>query len=69
MLGLAFQVKDDLLDAEEEDLASFINFLGIEGTQQHLASLTEKIESSLSELELNSPTLQELVKFNFSREK
>ena len=69
MLGLAFQIKDDLLDAEEEDLASFINFLGVKGTEQYLESLTEKIQNSLSELNLQSSFLNELIQFNFSREK
>ena len=68
MLGLAFQVKDDLLDAEEEDQASFINFLGVEGTQQHLESLTEKINNKLNELDLEGSGLRDLIQFNFSRD-
>lgn len=69
MIGLAFQVKDDLLDVEDEDLASFISFLGVEGTEQHLASLTEKIETSLKELSLNRPFLMDLIQFNLNRQK
>ncbi len=69
MLGLAFQVKDDLLDAEEDDQASFVRFLGVEGTQQYLASLTEKIQMGLNEFEMESGFLKELIDYNFAREK
>lgn len=69
MLGLAFQIKDDLLDAEEEDQASFLNFLGHQGTEQYLESLTEKIYASLAELNLSTSLLKQLIDFNFSREK
>lgn len=66
-LGLAFQIKDDLLDAEEEDQASFINFLGLEGTQQYLESLTEKISHQFDQMELQGESLKALIDFNFSR--
>ncbi len=68
-LGLAFQIKDDLLDAEDEDDASFINFLGPVGSEQHLQSLTEKIFNQLNELNLDSAFLKDLIHFNFSRQK
>lgn len=66
-LGLAFQVKDDLLDAEKNEEASFINFLGFEATQSYLQSLTEKIHLKMQELGLVSPVLQHLIDFNFHR--
>ncbi len=68
-LGLAFQIKDDLLDIEEEDAASFINFLGPKGTEQHLQSLTEKINNQLESTNLKTPFLQDLISFNLSRQK
>lgn len=67
-LGLAFQVKDDLLDANEGDQASFVNFLGETGTHQQLQSITERIENLMKSAGLKSPFLEELIRFNFSRE-
>lgn len=67
MAGLAFQVKDDLLDIEEEDQASFIAFLNEEGSRSHLQSLTEKIQNSLAELDLNTEYLSELINYNLQR--
>ena len=68
-LGLAFQVKDDLLDIDENDQASFINFLGKEGTEQHLQGLTERINGQLKASSLETPFLTELIQYNFSRTK
>ena len=67
MIGLAFQIKDDLLDIEEDDQASFISFLGEQGTKDYLANLTEKISMSLKELELENSSLKTLVEFNLNR--
>ena len=67
MVGLAFQVKDDLLDAEDGDLASFVRILGVEGTQQYLDSLTEKIKRALKDLDLEKEFLLTLIDFNSSR--
>lgn len=66
-LGLAFQVKDDLLDIDEADVASFIQFLGKKGTQDYLESLTEKIFNQLKILNLDKSFLRSLIEFNFSR--
>jgi geranylgeranyl diphosphate synthase type II len=68
-LGLAFQVKDDLLDAEGEEEVSFIRFLGEEGSRQHLQSLTEKLATQLKSSGLRSPFLIDLIQYNFSRAK
>jgi geranylgeranyl diphosphate synthase type II len=68
-LGLAFQVKDDLLDIDEGDAASFINFLGKEGSEQHLQALTEKIAKQLAALDLSWPFLNQLIDYNLKREK
>ena len=69
MIGLAFQVKDDLLDIEENDQASFIAFLGEQGTKDYLLSLTEKINSRLKEFSIEDSPLAQLVHFNFNRNK
>lgn len=68
LIGLAFQVKDDLLDVEDGDLASFISFLGVEGTQSHLQSLTEKIHAKMDDLDLSHPFLRSLIDFNLNRD-
>lgn len=66
-VGLAFQIKDDLLDQEEEDSMSFVSFLGVKGTQEYLESLSEKIKRGLHELDLDTPLLGELISFNINR--
>jgi geranylgeranyl diphosphate synthase, type II len=68
MLGLAFQVKDDLLDELDNDKASFISFLGAQGTKDFLASLSEKIHLQLVELSLFHPEIKYLIDFNLNRE-
>lgn len=68
MMGLAFQVKDDLLDIEDGDLASFVSFLGPEGTGNYLQSLTEKIYHQVNELP-ESKLLQQLIDFNLKRDR
>lgn len=67
-IGLAFQVKDDLLDVADGDLASFVSFLGVQGTQDYLQALTEKINGKIKELDLTHPMLNDLVSFNLKRE-
>ncbi len=68
-VGLAFQIKDDLLDEDENEELSFISFLGKKGTQDYLSSLSERIEGDLTSLEINTPLIPELVSFNISRQK
>ncbi len=67
LLGLAFQVKDDLLDAADEEPSSFIAFLGVQGTQEYLKSLTEKLMLSVEDVEISSPELISLIDFNLNR--
>lgn len=69
-LGLAFQLKDDLLDAVEKDeLGSFPSVVGIEKTQTYLQEISDQAFKNLSALNLAKGPLQELVQFNLSREK
>lgn len=68
MLGLAFQVKDDLLDAHEQDQVNFVSFLGKAGTEKYLESLTEKIERDTAEYFSKNSAVQELIEFNLKRE-
>jgi len=67
LLGLAFQVKDDVLDSHQEDNQSFVAFLGLEGAENYLQSLTEKIHRALKEFDMDTPFLKELIEYNLNR--
>ncbi len=67
-VGLAFQIKDDLLDRDEEDNMSFITFLGEQGTLSYLESLNERIKKSLKDLGIDTPLMKELINFNIERD-
>lgn len=67
-LGLAFQIKDDLLDFKEDKSSSFVSFLGLDKTRDYLESLNEKIRTSLKTLGLDNEIMQILVEFNKKRE-
>ncbi|MEM7646704.1 MAG: polyprenyl synthetase family protein [Pseudomonadota bacterium] len=69
MVGLAFQVKDDLLDVDEEENVSFVGFLGEAGSREYLSSLTEKITAGFRELALSSEKIEELISFNLNRDR
>lgn len=68
LIGLAFQVKDDLLDEEDDDEMSFLKFLGVQGTKDYLESLTEKIHLQLAQLNLRDSALDSMVRFNLERD-
>ena len=67
-VGLAFQVKDALLDIDDGDDASFISFLGEAGTRQYLESLTEKIGASLKPMAGPGESLRQLIFYNLQRQ-
>ena len=68
-IGLAFQVKDDLLDAndKEQDHKNLVQKIGLEKTKDELTKLSLLAEKGLSELSLNTHSLQELIQFNLTR--
>lgn len=68
-LGLAFQLKDDLLDSSEENLepGSFPGMLGLEKTRQYLQAVMDQAFETLSKLEISNGLLHELVQFNQNR--
>jgi geranylgeranyl diphosphate synthase type II len=69
-LGLAFQLKDDLLDAvEKSELGSFPGIIGIEKTNEYLQQISQQAFEILNQLGLSEGSLQELVQFNLTREK
>jgi geranylgeranyl diphosphate synthase type II len=67
-LGLAFQLKDDLLDAiEKDELGSFPAVIGPEKTDSFLQETTEKAFQSLRTMGISEGPLKELVQFNLDR--
>ena len=67
-LGLSFQIKDDLLDADKEEAQSFIKILGLEETQKFLESTLEESLVLLNQLGLQESPLADLVHYNFKRD-
>ncbi len=66
-LGLAFQIKDDLLDFKEDESSGFVSCLGMDQTLDCFQSLNRKIRTSLKTLNLDSQTMRALVEFNEKR--
>lgn len=68
-LGLAFQVADDLLDADEEgqQSRSFVPFLGIEGVKKYLQEISEQALASLQKAKIPEGNLAALIEYNRSR--
>lgn len=68
LLGLAFQIKDDLLDAKEKhEPHSYPGLIGELGTQKLFAETSQKLNNLLHELGLSDSLLHQLVEFNISR--
>ena len=68
-IGLAFQIKDDLLDSDKDEAQSFLRFMSPQETQDRLQDLSESLLQRLAELSKDATTLQELVLYNQSRER
>ncbi len=67
-LGLAFQVKDDLLDSQQDSKKpSFVNFLGYDETQKYLSALTVNCKEALKPLGGRGDFLIDLADYNFER--
>lgn len=70
-LGMAFQIKDDLLDHKdkEQDYRSYVHFIGIENTTAKLKSHSERAFYHVQQLNKSgAEALQELVEYNMQRE-
>jgi geranylgeranyl diphosphate synthase type II len=65
-LGLNFQITDDILDREKNELGSFVGLLGLEKSKKLLADLTQKSLDTLDSIE-NSNFLKELSLYNSKR--
>lgn len=66
-LGLAFQIKDDLLDGDEPQ--SFLRLQSVSATKALLDEISHSLQKSLEDLPGPTETLSQLVEFNQLREK
>ncbi len=68
-LGMAFQIKDDILDhgEKEQDFKSYAALLGLDKTQIELQNYSDAALVSLKKLNVKTEILQQLVEFNLKR--
>lgn len=80
-LGLAFQIRDDILDIEasseqlgktagkdaEQNKSTYPNLLGMDEAKKLLASYSEKMHASLSSLQRNTDALKYIAGFAVNR--
>lgn len=69
-LGLAFQVADDLLDAdnEKDQGKSFVSLLGKDGTKEYLKKISDHCLQLLTQLSKKSELLVAMVDYNLKRD-
>jgi geranylgeranyl diphosphate synthase type II len=70
-LGLAFQIRDDILDADNktEDKKNFVHLIGMEKTQALLEETSRKAKNYLNKLMQPNVRLLNIVDYNLSRDK
>lgn len=69
-IGLAFQIKDDILDAndKDQDFKSYISLIGLEQTKAELQKQVDISNKALQDLEhLNIKPLKDLILYNQNR--
>lgn len=68
-LGMAFQIKDDLLDHSDnsQDFKSYVKILGLEKTKQELQNYSDRAIQSLSSFGARSQVLVDLINYNQQR--
>lgn len=68
-LGLAFQIADDILDhgEKDQDQRSFTGYLGVAGTQDLLAKISQESLDNLHKVSTEAPLLEHLINFNQKR--
>lgn len=69
-LGLCFQLKDDLLDSQNEiEVGSFPACIGLEATQKLLEDKTKFAQAELEKMDIDSGPLWDLIDMNLKRTK
>lgn len=70
-LGIAFQIKDDLLDGldSNQDYKNYIQILGEEKTQIELKNKTETALQALKKVEVSITGLEKVLQYNVNRSK
>lgn len=70
-LGLAFQIRDDLLDYSDhsEDKKNFVDLIGKKPTEDLLEEVSRKAKTFLNKLQKPSVKLLQMVEYNMSRKK
>lgn len=70
-LGLAFQIKDDLLDGLDgsQDHKSYLKILGRDQTLEKLSQHSQNAEEALKKLSIEASLLHKIIQFNLNREK
>lgn len=75
-IGLAFQIKDDILDMhdKEQDFKNFVNLIGLTDTQAMLSEVSEQAIQALKKIQtqnskVNIQLLIDLVQYNLNRDK
>ena len=68
-LGMAFQIKDDLLDVADkaQDFKSYVGVLGLSETHKQLEDYSEKARGHIKSLKKNSLLIEQLIDFNLTR--
>ena len=70
-LGIAFQIKDDLLDGldSDQDFKNYIKILGEEKTKIELKNKTEAAREALKKSQVSGVSFEKLLEYNISRKK
>jgi geranylgeranyl diphosphate synthase type II len=68
-LGMAFQIKDDLLDYsdKDQDFKSYVKILGLENTRVELQNYSDQSLKALEGFGAKAQVLQELITYNQQR--
>jgi geranylgeranyl pyrophosphate synthase len=66
-VGIAFQIADDLLDADEEDLCSLAHALGVDAARDRALGLLESAMKRIEDLGERAEPLRELARYAVQR--
>ena len=66
-VGVAFQIVDDVLDADEDDPCSLVRAIGIEASRSRAAALLAEAEAKLADLGDRADPLRGLVRYAVRR--